>query len=130
MDLTLTTPALLFPAISLLLLAYTNRFLSLAALMRELHARYKLTPEARTRGQLINLRYRIVIIRNMQVCGVASFFFCVLSMFTLFQGLLELSTWLFSASLVLLLISLGLSLREVQVSIGALMLELHDLDRE
>ncbi len=64
MDLTLTTPALLFPAISLLLLAYTNRFLALAALMRDLHARYKSSPDPQIKGQLANLRYRIVLIRN------------------------------------------------------------------
>ena len=128
MELTLTTPALLFPAISLLLLAYTNRFLTLAALMRELYAQYKAQPNPRIKGQLANLRYRIVIIRNMQAAGVASFFFCVLCMFVLFAGQRMLGTWLFGTSLVLLLISLGLSLREIQVSIDALTLQLADLD--
>jgi len=128
MDLTLTTPALLFPAISLLLLAYTNRFLSLAALTRELYMRYKEQPDPRVKGQLTNLRYRLGIIRNMQVLGVASFFLCVLCMFVMFAGLPTLGTWIFGASLLLLLASLGLSLREVQVSIDALMLQIADLD--
>jgi len=128
MDLTLTTPALLFPAISLLLLAYTSRFLSLAALTRELYTRYKEQPDPRVKGQLTNLRYRIGIIRNMQVLGVASFFLCVLCMFVMFAGLPRLGTWIFGASLLLLLASLGLSLREVQVSIDALMLQIADLD--
>lgn len=128
MDLTLTTPALLFPAISLLLLAYTNRFLSLAALMRDLYARHKAQPDMRIRGQLANLRYRIVIIRNMQIFGVASFFFCVLCMFVLFAGLPTLGKWIFGGSLLLLLTSLGLSLREIQVSIHALNLQFADLD--
>jgi hypothetical protein len=128
MDLTLTTPALLFPAISLLLLAYTNRFLSLAALIRELYTRYKEQPDPRVKRQLNNLRYRIGIIRNMQVCGVASFFLCVLCMFVMFAGLPALGTWIFGASLLLLLASLGLSLREIQVSIDALMLQIADLD--
>jgi hypothetical protein len=128
MELTLTTPALLFPAISLLLLAYTNRFLALAALMRELYARYKTQPDPRIKGQLANLRYRISIIRNMQVCGVASFLGCVLCMFVLFAGLPILGKWIFGGSLILLLLSLGLSLREVQVSIDALTLQLTDLD--
>lgn len=128
MDLTLTTPALLFPAISLLLLAYTNRFLSLAALMRDLYARYKAQPDPRIKGQLLNLRYRIVIIRNMQAFGVASFFFCVLCMFVLFAGQVTLGKWIFGASLILLLASLGLSLREIQVSIDALTLQVADLD--
>jgi hypothetical protein len=128
MDLTLTTPALLFPAISLLLLAYTNRFLSLATLMRELYARYKIQPDPKIKGQLANLRYRIVIIRNMQVYGIGSFFGCVLCMFMLFAGQVTLGKWIFGASLVLLLVSLGLSLREIQVSIDALTLQIQDLD--
>lgn len=128
MELTLTTPALLFPAISLLLLAYTNRFLTLAGLMRELYARYRAQPDPRIKRQLANLRYRIVIIRNMQAFGVASFFSCVLCMFVLFAGLMTLGKWIFGISLILLLISLGLSLREIQVSIDALTLQLEDLD--
>ena len=128
MELTLTTPALLFPAISLLLLAYTNRFLTLASLTRELYSRYKASPDARIKGQILNLRYRIGIIRNMQALGVASFFGCVLSMFALFAGLVEAGKWIFGASLILLLLSLALSLREIQVSIDALMLQVSDMD--
>lgn len=126
MELTLTTPALLFPAISLLLLAYTNRFLTLAALMRDLSARYQTSKDPLFYRQLLNLRYRIIIIRNMQVCGVASFFGCVLSMFILFTGQRIIGTWVFGASLILLLISLALSLREIQVSIDALMLQIDE----
>jgi hypothetical protein len=128
MELNLTTPALLFPAISLLLLAYTNRFLSLAALMRDLYARYRAQPDPKIKGQLANLRYRIVIIRNMQICGVGSFFFCVLCMVALFAGQLEAGKWIFGAGLLLLLLSLALSLRELQVSIDALTLQIDDLD--
>lgn len=127
MEFTLTTPALLFPAISLLLLAYTNRFLTLANLMRDLHGRYRANPDIRIKGQLRNLAYRIVIIRNMQTCGVASFFFCVLSMFALFAGYRVVGQWMFALALVLLLASLALSLREIQVSIDALMLQTSDV---
>ena len=128
MELTLTTPALLFPAISLLLLAYTNRFLTLAALMRELYASHRTQPDPKIKRQLDNLRYRIVLIRNMQVCGVASFFLCVLCMFLLFAGQPMPGQWVFGASLLLLLTSLALSLREVQVSIGALFFQIEDLE--
>ncbi|NTU79900.1 MAG: DUF2721 domain-containing protein [Chloroflexales bacterium] len=128
MELNLTTPALLFPAISLLLLAYTNRFLTLAALIRDLYGRYRAQPDPKIKGQLANLRYRIVIIRNMQFFGVASFFGCVLAMFVLFGGQIVAGQWIFGASLVLLLISLALSLREIQVSIDALTLQIDDLD--
>jgi hypothetical protein len=128
MELDLTTPALLFPAISLLLLAYTNRFLSLAALMRDLYARYRAQPDPKIKGQLANLRYRIVIIRNMQICGVASFFCAVLCMVALFAGQVAVGKWVFAGGLVLLLLSLALSLRELQVSIDALTLQIDDLD--
>jgi len=128
MELSLTTPALLFPAISLLLLAYTSRFLTLANLMRELYARYKTNPDPKVKGQLVNLSYRIGIIRNMQVFGVASFFLSVLSMLLLFVEQEVLAKWVFGGGLVLLLVSLALSLREVQVSIDALRLQVHDLD--
>jgi len=128
MDFSLTTPALLFPAISLLLLAYTNRFLTLSALIRDLYSRYKSQPDRKIIGQLHNLRYRIVIIRNMQILGVSSFFFCVLCMFLLFAGLITLGKLIFGLSLFLLLGSLALSLRELQVSIDALLLQIQDID--
>jgi hypothetical protein len=128
MELTLTTPALLFPAISLLLLAYSGRFLQLAALMRELYARYRSERDPKIKGQLNNLRYRIGIIRNMQIFGVASFFGCVLCMVVLFAGQVVVGQWIFGISLVLLLVSLALSLRELQVSIDALTLQVQDLD--
>jgi len=130
MELTLTTPALLFPAISLLLLAYTNRFLTLANLIRELHRSYKANPDPLIKGQLENLRYRVVIIRNMQIYGVSSFFLCVLCMFVLFAGRPDFGKWVFGASLILLMISLALSLREVQVSVDALNLRLSDLEQK
>ena len=87
MEITFTTPALLFPALSLLLLAYTNRFLALAALTRELHAQYKTTHEQRLKDQLASLQYRINIVKQTQVYGVASFFGGVLCTFLLFAGL-------------------------------------------
>jgi hypothetical protein len=124
----LTTPALLFPAISLLLLAYTNRFLTLANLMRDLYSRYKAEPSEKLKGQINNLKYRIVIIRNMQVTGVSSFFMSALTMFSLFVGQVMVAQWMFGASLLLLLVSLALSLREVQVSIDALNLQVSDID--
>ena len=129
MELTLTTPALLFPAISLLLLAFTNRFLTLASLIRELHRSYKANPEEIVMAQLANLRYRVILIRNMQIFGVASFFCCVLSMFSLFSGYQQLGQIIFGLALILLLVSLGISLREVQVSVDALNVRLSDLEK-
>jgi len=130
MELTLTTPALLFPAISLLLLAYTNRFLTLASLIRELHHSYKTNPEDIIIAQISNLRYRVSLIRNMQIFGVSSFFCCVLCMLTLFAGEMLAGKFIFGVSLILLMVSLGLSLREIQVSVDALNYRLIDLEKQ
>jgi hypothetical protein len=127
-EFTLTTPALLFSAISLLLLAYGNRFLTLANLIRDLYARYKAQPDPRIRRQLDNLSLRIGIIRDMQVFGVASFFLCVLCMFILFLGYETAGKWIFGFGLVSLMISLLLGLRELQISVDALRVQIQDLD--
>lgn len=124
----LTTPALLFPAISLLLLAYTNRFLTLAGLIRELHGRYREGHEDTVLGQIVNLRTRVRLIRAMQALGVASFFGCVFCMFSLFFGLMLVAQGVFALSLVLLMVSLALSVWEIQMSVGALDLQLRDLE--
>jgi len=128
MEINLTTPALLFPAISLLLLAYTNRFLSLAALIRDLHSKYQANPDDVLLGQLANLRYRVRLIKSMQAYGVMSIFCCVLCMLVLFAGWIKVGEVVFIVSLVLMMISLAISAREIQVSVGALDLHLRDLE--
>jgi hypothetical protein len=128
MEINLTTPALLFPAVTLLMLAYTNRFLTLANIIRTLHARYNADHDESLLGQISNLRYRVYLIRNMQIAGVLSFLFCVISMFALFSGWIIGGQWSFAIALILMIISLGLSLRELQVSVGALDLLLTDLE--
>lgn len=128
MELTLTTPALLFPAISLLMLAYTNRFIVLAQLIRELYAKYKENPDGATKGQLYNLKRRIVIIKNMQIFGALSFFFCVMCIFLIFFEFMFLADIMFGISLVLLLISLGLLVYELQISVNALNIQLEDFE--
>ena len=128
MDINLTTPALLFPAISLLLLAYTNRFLALAALIRDLHARYKTEQDELIIGQIENLRYRVGLIKNMQAYGVLSILFCTLCMFVLFAGWLLPGQIIFGFSLLFMMLSLLLSFREIQVSVDALNLRLMDLE--
>jgi hypothetical protein len=130
MDISLTTPALLFPALSLLMLAYTNRFLGLATVIRNLYADYQKSPDPNLLGQIENLRYRVMLIRNMQMVGAASILGCVLCMLVLFFGLNELGKAIFIISLVLLVVSLAISLRELQISVGALELHLSVLEDE
>jgi hypothetical protein len=126
--LTLTTPALLFPAISLLLLAYTNRFLALAALIRGLHSKYKESPDEIIAGQIHSLRNRVVMIKDMQLWGIGSLFLCVLTMFMIYAGWQVAAEYIFGIALIALLISLGISIREIQVSIKALKLHLGDME--
>lgn len=128
MDINVTTPALLFPAITLLLLAYTNRFLTLATLVRSLHKNYKENPNIVLLGQIENMRKRVHLIKHMQGVGVASLFLCVLCMFLLFAGLLELGNYVFGLSIIVLLISLVLSLKEIAISVDALELHLSDIE--
>lgn len=124
----LTTPALLFPAISLLLLAYTNRFLAIATIIRQLHKMYLQNNEAVLEGQIKNLRLRLFLIRNMQIFGVLSFFLCVLSMIFIYQENQEWGGIIFGISLFALLVSLGISMREIQLSTKALEIELSDME--
>lgn len=128
MELDLTTPALLFPTISLLLLAYTNRFLTLATIIRNLYDRYNDSRNENLLRQIGNLRYRTYLIRNMQIFGVTSLLFCVASMFALFAGWSAVGQWTFAIALVLMIVSLGISLRELFMSVGALDLLLTDLE--
>ncbi len=130
MDLDLATPALLFPAISLLLLAYTNRFLTLANLIRNLHGKYQQKHDPLLVYQIANLRLRTRLIRDMQVLGVVSLFLSALCMLLLFQGYMAAAKYVFAAGLVFLLASLALSIWEIQISIKALNIQLGDMDRE
>ncbi|MEC4726698.1 DUF2721 domain-containing protein [Shewanella sp. D64] len=125
MHVSLTTPALLFPAISLLLLAYTNRFFALAALIRNLSS----TGKPIQTEQLKNLRQRISIIRRMQESGVMSFALCVLCMLFIYIGLNEVGSFIFGCSLLLLLYSLLLSVIEIRISVVALNYHLEELDQ-
>lgn len=129
MEITLTTPSLLFPAISLLMLAYTNRFLTLATIIRGLHDRYQTQQDENLVRQIANLRYRVYLIRNMQIAGVLSLLFCVVSMFSLFAGWVMVGQWVFGIALLLMMISMGISLRELQVSVGALDLLLNEMGK-
>lgn len=128
MDMTITTPGLLFPAISLLLLAYTNRFVVLTNVIRQLtHEKADDHSLQIVRRQIQNLRLRLFIIRLMQAFGVLSFIFCTLAMFGLFLHWFLLGQFLFGASLVLLVISLLFSLYEVHISTQAIHIELEKL---
>jgi len=123
----LTTPALLFPAISLLLLAYTNRFLAIASLIRQLKSSIDERNYASKSKQISNLRKRLNLIIYMQAVGVSSILFCTVSMIFLFEGNDQLGQITFAISLLFMLLSLVLSLSEIFISSKALKIELDEM---
>jgi len=123
----LTTPALLFPAISLLFLAYTNRFLVLAQLIRQLHDREGDQVREMVYRQINNLKKRIALIRWMQELGVFAFILCAVAMFCLFVKMDLVAEVSFGLSLLLLVLSLVVSLYEIAISTRAIQIELEDL---
>jgi hypothetical protein len=130
MHLEISTPALLFPALSLLMLAFTNRFFGLAAIIRNLHRSHSESPNPVYLLEIHNLRRRIRLIRDMQSFGIVSLILCTTSMFLLFQGHARTGAAIFGASLLCMLLSLIWALLEVRLSGGALDLHLRDLEEE
>jgi len=128
-ELTLITPTFLFSATSLLLLAYTNRFLSYAQLVRTLKDRYMEDRSALTHAQIMNLRKRLYLTKNMQMLGVGSLLLCVATMFLIYVGLQVISAYIFGLALVLLIISLALSVWEIQISAKSLEIYLSDMEK-
>jgi hypothetical protein len=128
-DISITTPALLFPAISLLLLAYTNRFLAIASLVRKLFDEYHHVKEKENLIlQIRSLRRRLNYIRYMQGFGVFSFLLCVICMYCIYNGWLQMANLLFAISLISLVVSLICSLVEIFKSTSALEVLLSEVE--
>jgi len=128
MDFNLSTPALLFSAISLFMLAHTNRFLALASLIRQHIAIYEEKKDQNILKQIENFRKRLKVIKYTQIFGVFSFLFCVISMFLIFIHSMIPAEIVFGISLIALFLSLLLSLHELFLSIGALNLEMKRIE--
>jgi amino acid transporter len=127
-QLTLTTPALLFSAISLIMLAYTNRFLAYAAVIRNLHDIYLEKKQDSLLRQIKNLKLRLNLTRWMQIFGISSLLFCVLTMFLIYVTLQIIAIYVFGFALVLLIISLALLIKEIQISAEALQHHIADIE--
>ncbi len=130
MQISVTTPALLFPAISLFMLAFTNRFLSLGGRVRSLHDQYRQEKHDSIIKQIENLRIRIHMIRRMQGYGVLSMLSCIFSMVCIFQEWSLAGQILFGLSLLFLITSLIISFMEIRISVRALDILLEDMERE
>lgn len=128
-ELNLSTPALLFSAVSLILLAYTNRFLSYAQLVRTLKEQYVQKHSEVTAAQINNLRRRLYLTRSMQVLGISSLFLCVITMFLIYIGFHTTAVYVFGVALLLLIASLGISIWEIHISVKALEIHLKDMEK-
>ncbi|TXD51075.1 MULTISPECIES: DUF2721 domain-containing protein [unclassified Polaribacter] len=127
-ELTLNTPALLFSAISLIMLAYTNRFLAYAAVIRSLHDKYLEKHDDSLLRQIKNLKIRLNLTRWMQIFGITSLLFCVLTMFLIYIDFQLIAIWVFGIALILLIISLALLIKEIQISVQALQYHIADIE--
>jgi len=127
-ELTLTTPALLFPTISLLLLAYTNRYIAISNRIRALHSQYTSEQSDVIIKQIKILRQRITLIRNMQLIGIGAMVFAAFTMYLIYNGFTHLVHTVFGISLIMMLISLSLCAVEVYLSNKALLILLKDIE--
>lgn len=126
---TLTTPTFLFSAVSLILLAYTNRFLAYATLVRNLKETYMKDKSSLTKAQIENLKKRLTLTKYMQLFGVASLLLCVLTMFLIYVGSHIASLYVFATALLLLITSLGISIWEINISAHSLKIYLSDMKK-
>lgn len=126
----LATPSLLFSAISLILLAYTNRFLAYAAVIRALKEKHEQRPSLNDIPQIANLRRRLYLTRSMQILGILSLLFCVLAMFFLYVGWMAAAVWVFGVALVLLAASLVVCIWEINISVRALEIHLENMEEK
>ena len=127
-ELTLTTPALLFSAISLIMLAYTNRFLAYAAVIRNLHDKYQTEKDSVLIAQIENIKKRLYLTRSMQIFGITSLLFCVLTMFLIYIQQPTIAVWTFGFALILLIFSLAFLIWEIQISVKALEHHIKDIE--
>ena len=126
-ELTLTTPSLLFSAVSLILLAYTNRFISYASLVRTLKEKHQQTHDPKDIAQIANLRKRLYLTRSKQILGLLSLLFCVVSMFIIYISWQIIAAWIFGIGLLLLAASLCVCIWEINISVNALEIHLQDM---
>jgi len=123
-EITISTPALVFPALSVLMLAYTNRFIAISKRVRALHAEHKNNPQKRLLKQIQSLHKRLLYIRNMQFMAISGFLINMVSIFLILIGQTMVATLLFGISLLCIIISLLVSVLEIHRSVQAMSYEL------
>ena len=127
MDLNISTPGLIFPSISFLLIAYSNRFLAIATLIRDLKTKFSENKAEILLKQIKNLRYRLKLIRWMQAVAVFGMLLALLSIFSLYLELDLIGKIFFVSAVISITTSLSIALVEIMFSGRALDLELEDI---
>lgn len=127
-DFSLSTPTLLFSAVSLILLAYTNRFMGYGQLVRTLYEKFQENKDDMLLYQIRNLRQRLHLVRFMQLFGILSLFLCVVSMFLIYINVHQLALIAFGIALLLLILSLAVSAWEIHISTLAVEMHLRDME--
>jgi len=128
MELGIGTPALLFSTVSLLMIAFTNRFMSMASLIRGLHEKFQQNPDESILKQIENLRLRMKLIQNMQIIAIVSLILSVICMFFIFFDMQLVARWFFGIALLCMSVALMLSAWEITISTKALEVELSDME--
>ena len=128
MELGIGTPALLFSTVSLMMIAFTNRFMSMASLIRGLHEKFQMNPDDSILKQIQNLRLRMKLIQYMQIIAIFSLILSVVCMFLLFMDEQLIARWFFGLGLVGMCIALCMSAWEITISTKALEVELSDME--
>ena len=128
MELSISTPALLFSTVSLLMIAFTNRFMSMESLIRALHVKFQKNPEDAIFKQIENLRLRMKLIQSMQIIAIFSLLLSVICMFLLFMNEEIIARWFFGIGLIGMSLALSLSAWEITISTKALEVELSDME--
>lgn len=129
-ELTLNTPALLFSAISLIMLAYTNRFIAYTAAIRDLYDKYQKNNDERFYKQIKNIKHRLYLTRYMQILGITSLLLCVLTMLLIYIQQNTIAVWIFGIALILLIASLSLLIVEIQISAKAWEEHISDMEKK
>ncbi|WP_028665535.1 DUF2721 domain-containing protein [Runella zeae] len=130
MELSISTPAILFSTVSLMMIAFTNRYLAIASLIRELHDKFRVTPDVNYVEQIKHLHRRVHIIRNIQFIIVTSLLLSAISMLFIYLHYQSAAQMLFFVALLLQIAALGLSVWEISLSIHALKIELSDMEEQ
>jgi hypothetical protein len=125
---TISTPALVFPALSVLILAYTNRFIAISKRVRALHAEHIQNPDENILQQILSLKKRLLYIRNTQTLAITGFLLNVLSIFLILIGHAKIATYIFAFGLVCIMASLVVCLMEIYMSVHALNIALIDCE--